>query len=125
LDDEESGARELATVAGDQDVLFDRLWAESVIRSAGERLEKEMRDCGKEKLLPWLRPLLSRAPRPGEYQEIRQATGLGESAVAMNVLRFRKRFRELVEELVAESSTGREEAGENLSYLIQLLTAGA
>ena len=101
---------------------LDRLWAESILETAFERLESEMKSEQRGNLFESLKPFLSRPPEPNEYKKACRSTGISESAIAMMVLRLRKRFRTLVEEIVAEGTPNRKEVAGEMSYLVQVLT---
>lgn len=107
------------------DSYFDREWALAVMDRAITAVQQEFTAEGKpehfEALKPWL---------VGELPTLSQATaavrlGLSENAVKVAVHRLRKRFRELVKAELAQTVANPSEVGEELRYLVEVLSAGS
>ena len=89
---------------------FDRAWACALIDRCLSRLSTEMTESGKGDTFEILRPWLVGASAHGDQREVAGRLGIGETAVRVLVHRLRKRFRELIEEEVAQTL----EPGEDL-----------
>lgn len=82
---------------------FDRAWACALIDRCLSRLSTEMTASGKGDTFEILRPWLVGASAHGDQREVAGRLGIGETAVRVLVHRLRKRFRELIEEEVAQT----------------------
>jgi RNA polymerase sigma-70 factor (ECF subfamily) len=102
---------------------FERAWAETVLRAALQQLRREYGAAGKEKLFEHLSPFLARAADRTCYARIGARFGVTADAVAMAVVRLRKRYRELVRAEVASTVATPAEIDDEMRYLVDLLTA--
>jgi len=102
--------------------LFDRAWAQTVMRSALRRLGAESASAGKAAEFAALKPFLSRPPEGNEYDQVGEPFGSNARAIAMAVSRLRARYRELVRERIADTVATPGEVEEEMRYLIDLLT---
>ena len=106
------------------DSYFDREWAMAVMDRAVSAAQQEFIAQGKAEEFDVLKPWLV-----GEAQALSQADaaaelGLSEGAVKVAVHRLRKRFRELVKAELAQTVVSPAEVGEELRYLVEVLSAG-
>jgi RNA polymerase sigma-70 factor (ECF subfamily) len=84
--------------------LFEKEWAESVIRASLNQLASEFASSGKTALFLALRPFISvGSGSPPGYDDISAAVGLSKSAVRQAVHRLRERFRQTVRDNVADT----------------------
>ena len=106
------------------DSYFDREWALAVMDRAVSAAQQEFISQGKAEEFDVLKLWLV-----GEAQALSQADaavklGLSEGAVKVAVHRLRKRFRELVRAELAQTVFSPAEVGEELRYLVEVLSAG-
>ncbi len=98
--------------------LFERQWALSLMDAAMRALEQEQVGAGKENAFATMRPFLSREPDPGEYATVSATLDLAPGALAVNVHRLRRRFRELIRAAVMETVEGPLEVEEEMRHLL-------
>ena len=87
-----------------------------------ERLQKEMANAGKERQFHYLKPFLCEETAPGGYDSVASTLGMSVGAVRMGVLRLRERFGSLVRDEVAHTLASQAETGEEMRYLIELVS---
>ena len=104
------------------DQAFDRAWAERVLRGSVDCLRAQYEAEGRAALFAALSPYLSRRPDGEGYGATAQVLGLDASAVAMAVMRLRRRYRELVRAEVANTVATPAEIDDEIRYLIELLS---
>jgi RNA polymerase sigma factor (sigma-70 family) len=85
--------------------LFEREWARTVLREAMRRLETEVKTADREKMFAALRPYLTEAPDPGDYDSIVEQTGIRRNTIAVAVHRLRARLQELVLDVIADTAS--------------------
>ena len=107
----------------DPEVLFDRVWAETVLARAARELRREYTESGKERLFEVLRRWLATEARPGDYAEAAPGLGVSEGALAVAVHRMRQRYRQLVRLQAAHTVSTPEQVDDELRYLLRVLTA--
>lgn len=100
---------------------FERAWAETVLRTALRRLRTEYGEAAKEKLFHELSDFLARPADRGAYLEIGTRLEMSADAVAMAVVRLRRRYRELVRAEVASTVATPAEVDDEMRYLVTLL----
>lgn len=86
--------------------LFEKQCARALLESAMKRLAAEQASIGKDRAFALLRPLLSPSEdgdEGGTHEEISTALGLTVEASRAAVYRLRKRFREILREVVADT----------------------
>ena len=116
---EERGACDLANkLSADQ--IFDQRWARAVMDEAARRLREEYAARGKTELFEQIKDL-----QPGEhgekcYAEIAAAFGLSEQAMKSAVLRFRRRYAELLRDEIAQTVETPEEVEAEIQHLMQV-----
>jgi RNA polymerase sigma-70 factor (ECF subfamily) len=107
----------------DDDRIFDRQWALTVIARALDIVGGELRDAGKathfEVLKPWL---------TGEGTALSQASpaeqlGMSEGAAKVAIHRLRQRFRETVKAEIAQTVHDPSEVDDELRHLLVVLIA--
>ena len=84
--------------------LFEKEWAETVIRASLSELAAEFEATGKAELFLQLRPYISAgADSSTSYDELSATTGLSKPAVRQSVHRLRERFRRAVRHHIADT----------------------
>lgn len=108
----------------DQDRLFERSWAETLVSSALERVATAYKAEAKETLFEQLKNFLtvSATPLP-TYTELAERLGLAESTVRSQVSRLRARYRALLREEVRRTVTTDAEVDGELRELLRVLSA--
>jgi RNA polymerase sigma-70 factor (ECF subfamily) len=104
------------------DQIYERRWAETVLKKAMEQLHAEYAANGKAALFDQLKDL-----QPGEhgeksYAQIGAALGLTEQAVKNAALRFRRRYAQLLREEIAQTVLEPDEVNEELRHLMQIFS---
>ena len=124
---DEPGVRERCEAAAaspaDPEAAFDRLWAATVMERAARTLREEHAAAGRLEFYEALRVWLAREPQPGEYSRTAPALGLSEGALAVAVLRLRRRFRALIRAEVAHTVPSPAEVDDEMRHLFRVLTA--
>jgi RNA polymerase sigma-70 factor (ECF subfamily) len=104
------------------EIVFDRLWARTVLTQAARRLREEFAARGKAATYEALREWLGREAGPGDYARAAAALGLTEGALAAAICRLRQRFRELIRQEVAQTVQSPAEIDGEMQYLCRILT---
>ena len=102
------------------DQIYERRWAEAVLRKAMEQLRAEYAANGKMALFDQLKDV-----QPGEhgersYAQIGAGLGMTEQAVKNAALRFRRRYAQLLREEIAQTVLEPDEVNEELQHLMQV-----
>ncbi len=103
--------------------LFERRWALTVLEQAMARLANEYAALGKTRLFETLKPVLGgdRAELP--HRQIAARLDLTENALNLSLHRLRRRYGELIREVIAETVARPEEVDDELRQLMQCLRA--
>jgi RNA polymerase sigma factor (sigma-70 family) len=108
--------------AGDEELIFDRSWAEALVTAGLERLSAEYRSEAKEKLFQELRIFLTGcAGPPPAYAELAARLGITESTLRSHVTRLRARYREVLRAEVRRTVDTEAEVDEELHALLRVL----
>jgi RNA polymerase sigma-70 factor (ECF subfamily) len=100
---------------------YDRRWALAVMEQALARLREEARTNDKLPHFERLSPFLSREPAAGEYDAAAAELNLASGAVGVAVLRLRRRYRDAVREVIADTVSRHEDVEDELRYLLEVL----
>ena len=100
--------------------VFERRWALTLLDSVLEKLRAEHEREGKTELFEVLHPCLIGGRDIQPYAELATKLGMSEAAVKVAVHRFRKRYRQLLREEIAQT-TAAEEVDEELRHLCAVL----
>ena len=103
------------------DKAFDRQWALTLLDEVLRKLEAEYEREGKRDLFAALRKTLAGARESQPYAELSASLGMSESAVKMAVHRLRKRYRDLIQEEIANTVAQPEEVGLEMRHLFGAL----
>jgi RNA polymerase sigma factor (sigma-70 family) len=102
------------------DKAFDRQWASTLLDEVLNGLEAEYRADQKEALFDALKPTLVGTRESQPYSVLATQLGMNEGAVRTAVHRFRKRYRELIREEIANTVSSPEEIDDEIRYLLQI-----
>ncbi len=115
MDAEERYRLESRSMAADDDTVFDQQWAQSILDQAVALLRTEQADRGRFELM--LPALLGNEDRVA----LMEATGMNEGSLKVAIHRLRKRYRELLRQVVADTVETDAEVDEELAYLTACL----
>jgi RNA polymerase sigma-70 factor (ECF subfamily) len=101
--------------------MFDRAWAETVVRSSVERLGAEYGAGDQAALFAEIKGYLSQPADRAAYTASAQRLGMSADAVAMAVVRLRRRYRAAVRVEVANTVATPAEIEDEMRYLVELL----
>lgn len=104
LDLENAEALYARDLASDEtpELLFDRTWAQSLLRTALAALAANEKNAGRGTQFEILQSFLTPDAVSGQgYEEAGRATGMAQEAVRQAVSRLRKKFREVLREQIA------------------------
>lgn len=113
------------TAAANPELGFRRSFALEVLSRAMNRLRGEARQAGREQMFEHLEPYLTVEPGPGDYQVLAEALGNRPLGVVMALKRLRQRFRELVDEELAETVSDADEFHAERTALLESLRRDA
>ena len=103
------------------DRLYERRWALTVLEQVLSRLDEEYRAGGNSALFDWFRKLLAdECDRPSQAQ-VANEMGMSENAVKQAYHRFRKRYREVLREEIADTVVMPGDVENELRHLIEIL----
>ena len=103
------------------DRLFERSWAEILLKEVLDRLQNEYTAAGKDELFDQLHPYLEGNRDQIPYAELAQGLGMGLSAIKMTVLRLRRRYGELLRQEIAQTVATPEEVDDEIRHLFAAL----
>jgi RNA polymerase sigma factor (sigma-70 family) len=103
------------------DKLFERRWALTLLEKVLSRLREEQ-VAGKLEAFEQLKEFLLAGGRGTPYAELAARLGVSEGAVKVAVHRLRQRYRELLEEEIANTVASPEEVEEERRYLLSVLS---
>ncbi len=107
--------------AGPAPELYDRQWAHQVMQIVLARLRAEFDRGGKEQRFEVLKGFLLGESHLDSYQAAASVLGTTEQAVKGGVLRFRRRFGEILHQEIAETVGSEKETLEEIRYLLAAL----
>ena len=101
---------------------FDRAWALSVLDQGLLLLEQEMKRSGDTRTFEVLGPLLSIQGDDRPREQLARELGMKPVALRVTLMRLRRRYRELLVQVVTDSVGSAEEAGQELELLSAALS---
>jgi len=104
------------------DKLFERRWALTLLDQVVNRLRDEQAEAGKLEQFEQLKECITAAGRGTPYAESATRLGMSEGAVKVAVHRLRQRYRELLEEEIANTVASPEEIEEERRHLLAALS---
>ncbi|MGB0332484.1 MAG: sigma-70 family RNA polymerase sigma factor [Planctomycetota bacterium] len=123
--DAEEGERRMefaGAALDDPSRAFDRAWALSVLDQGLLLLEHELRRRGDARTFEVLGPLLSIGGDVRPREELARELGMKPVALRVALMRFRRRYQELLVQVVTDSVGSAEEAGQELELLSAALS---
>jgi RNA polymerase sigma-70 factor (ECF subfamily) len=102
------------------DKLFERRWAMTLLENVLAKLKTEQAAAGRLAIFTELQPVLTSRGTP--YAELAKRLGLTESAIKVAVHRLRQRYRELLEQEIANTVSSPAEIEEERRYLLRILS---
>jgi len=116
------GKLEASTGEGaEADSAFDRHWAESLLKTAFERLEAYYDKGGRGALYQEIKGCLVGGGNYGSVDGIAERLGMSSATVRSAVFKLRRRFRDYVEAEVRDTCSDEEETRAEIRYLCQIL----
>lgn len=109
-----AGAEQLSPEA-----LFERAWLNSLLEAALAQLEREQRQRGKEALFQRVQDFLAWDRGEQRINELARELGQSPGALRVTIFRLRQRFREILEQQVADTVTTPAEAAKELQELLR------
>ena len=103
------------------DWIYDRAWANTVLRVALRRLEEEAAQAGRSALFAALTPIMHQDGDAASYKEVAARLGMTEGAVKVAAKRLRDRLHHLIRQQVRQTVADPQELAAELRYLIELL----
>jgi RNA polymerase sigma factor (sigma-70 family) len=105
----------------DPERLFERRWAQTLLRQAQVRLRTACVRSGKARLYEQLEPFISGEDENVPYRQVAAALDTTEGAARVAVHRLRRKFRDLLREEVAHTVDDESQVDEELRFLLQTL----
>ena len=105
------------------DVLYDREWALALLEATLNRLEETCRAEGGASAFGFLKPCLTADTARISYRELAASLGLSEGAARVAVHRLRKRYQELLREVIAETVGTSGDAEQEWQHLFRVFSA--
>ncbi len=106
------------TVDTTPELEFERQWAREILQQAREKLREVYVEAGKSAEFDAFADQLEIGKSERPHREIADELGVDEAATRYIGFKLRQRFRELLEQTVAETVATREEAAEELRHLL-------
>lgn len=104
--------------------LYDRRWALTLVEGALAALRAEFRTAGREPFFDAVRGHLIGEGDAAPYREIGERFGMTEPAMKVSVHRMRRRYRDLLRTMVAETVADEGDVDDELRFLMSVLRAG-
>jgi RNA polymerase sigma factor (sigma-70 family) len=101
---------------------FDKKWALALLESVMVQLECEYVRESKAELFTALKQTLTGSRESQPYAELAVTLGMNEGAIKVVVHRLRKRYRELLQDEIANTVSSTEEIKEEMRHLFAALT---
>ena len=83
--------------------LFQRNWAENLLRRASETLRADYERSHKLHLYEAIKPYLLGSANPDSYQEVADSLGISSGSLAVMVFRMRKRYGDILRQEIAQT----------------------
>ena len=105
------------------DLLYERLWALTLLETVVQRLAREYESTGRGQLFLELRFTIMLAGKEAPYPEIAARLQMSEEAVRVAVHRLRKRYRQMLREEIAQTVADESEVTSELEYLRRVISS--
>lgn len=100
---------------------YDHGWAITVLKQSIQHLTQESTANGTSHQFRLLSPFLSREAGVGEYESLAHTLKTTPGAIGVSVLRLRRRYREIVRRVVAETLGTHGDLEDEVRHLVQIL----
>lgn len=104
---------------------YERRWALTLLDEVLAKLEQDYAAQGNAELFNRLKIFLTVGDAEETYREIGRALGLSEAAVKVTVYRMRQRYRDLIQNEVANTVTREDEVADELDCLLSAVRGGS
>jgi hypothetical protein len=104
--------------ARDPDAVFQRRWALTMLEFTVQMLLREYESGGKRELFAQLLPFLGFAEGEDRYEEIAPKAGMSAGALRVAVFDFRKRYRQLLRAVIADTVADAAEIDNEMTALL-------
>jgi RNA polymerase sigma-70 factor (ECF subfamily) len=104
------------------DRLFERRWAMTLLENVLTKLRAEQVEAGRAETFAALQDCLTGDGRSSGYQHLAKRIGISEGAVKIAVHRLRRRYRELLQEEIANTVGSPEEVDDERRYLLSVIS---
>lgn len=123
FDDDSAEARHLAEPADVRDpaALFDRAWAEEVLREAEQMVRAEFARGNNLEDFERLREYLPHGANATPCPELAASMGITESALRLQIHRMRKRYAGFIEDQITQTVSTPDEAKAELEHLMRVI----
>jgi RNA polymerase sigma factor (sigma-70 family) len=105
------------------DRIYERRWALTLLEQVLKRLEGEYQSAGNAKLFDCLKELLSDEPGRRSQAKAAEELGMTENAVKQAFHRLRQRYRQLLQEEIAQTVAVPGDVEDELRHFISVLQA--
>lgn len=105
----------------DPELIFSRAWAHELLAGVREKLRKSFGATGRAETFNILLPFLMWDDEPPSHREIAQQIGKSEAASRILIHRLRAKFRDVLQEEVAQTVLTPEELPEEMAWLQEVL----
>ncbi|MFO1436746.1 MAG: hypothetical protein U1F81_00400 [Verrucomicrobiaceae bacterium] len=123
FDDDTAEDRYLAEPADVRDpaALFDRAWAEEVLREAEQMVRADFARGDNLEDFERLREFLPLGDNATPYAELAASMAISESALRLQIHRMRKRYARCIEDQIAETVSTPDDAKAELEHLMKVI----
>ncbi len=123
FDDDSAEDRYLAEPVDlhDPSALFDRAWAEEVLREAEQMVRADFAKADNLEDFERLREFLPLGDNATPYAELAASMAVSESALRLQIHRMRKRYARCIEEQIAQTVRTPNEAKAELAHLMEVI----
>ncbi|QDV47460.1 RNA polymerase sigma factor RpoE [Stieleria neptunia] len=105
------------------EMLFERSWIDTLLRSGIERLRREYAQAGKSVLFEAIHPHLVASSEKVPQADIADQLEMTKAAVAMSIHRLRQRYAHVIREAIASTVADPEDIEDELSRLLAVFAA--
>jgi len=102
------------------ETLFDQKWGVTILAQALKSVDADYSRSGQARVFQQLHPFLQGDCARLAYREAAEALGIAEPAVRMAVTRLRRRYRDALRSVVAETVSDPKDIDDELRYLIRI-----
>jgi RNA polymerase sigma-70 factor (ECF subfamily) len=103
--------------------IYERRWAWTLLEQARQCLRQEYLEAGKVDLYERLNLFETGESSPATYAEVAKRFGIAEGTVKWEASRLRRRFQQLVREVVARTVAHPGQIDDEIRYLIRILSS--